>query len=448
MPSRFPRSLVAAAVRALALAGVASLVGAAQGGEPGVGVIVAQLGPTSPGFKMGVNRNENGTPEATAIGAVPIEKKPGAAKGAEWRGHSSHPSSEKEDEAKAAGKKADGDAANDHKTAQAKPAEAEAARSARADAGKPAASGASAMDVLREKLAAKLGAKPSADGKYAMQVSNRGESGENVITSVRPSAAAIAAAHRARRPAAAASAVPSDANLDIAANAGQSLLPTHWDYTGNAGPDAWGKMQPDFNKCATGTRQSPIDIRGGIAVDLEPIKFDYRPSSFSVIDNGHTVQVNVEAGNSITITGRRYELQQFHFHRPSEERVNGRQYDMVVHLVHKDVDGRIAVVAVLLDRGSAQAIVQSVWNNLPLEKGDEVHAGTRIDLSQLLPEDKRYYTYMGSMTTPPCSEGVLWMVMKQPVGVSVDQVSIFSRLYPMNARPIQQADGRLIKESN
>ena len=92
--------------------------------------------------------------------------------------------------------------------------------------------------------------------------------------------------------------------------------------------------------------------------------------------------------------------------------------------------------------------MQSVWNNLPLEKGEEVHAGTRIDLSQLLPEDKRYYTYMGSLTTPPCSEGVLWMVMKQPVPISVEQVSIFARLYPMNARPIQQADGRLIKESN
>jgi carbonic anhydrase len=116
--------------------------------------------------------------------------------------------------------------------------------------------------------------------------------------------------------------------------------------------------------------------------------------------------------------------------------------------VHKDPEGRLAVVAVLLDRGSAQAIVQAVWNNLPLEKGEEVHAGTRIDLSQLLPEDKRYYTYMGSLTTPPCSEGVLWMVMKQPVPISVEQVSIFARLYPMNARPIQQADGRLIKESN
>ncbi len=424
MPSRLPLSLAAVAA-ALVSAGGASLAA-----EAGTGVVVAQLGPTSPGFKMTVNRGETGAPEATAIGAVPIEKK-SAARGAEWRSGASHPSSENDEDGK--GAKKDAKAADEKKPADAKTRGAAAAATA-------AASG-SAMDQLRERLAAKLGARPAADGKFAMQVSNRGESGENVITSVRPGAAA----HRARRPA---SAVASDANLDIAANGGQSLLPTHWDYTGSEGPDAWGRMRPEYDKCATGNRQSPIDIRGGIAVDLEPIKFDYRPSAFSVIDNGHTVQVNVEPGNSITITGRRYELVQFHFHRPSEERIDGRQYDMVAHLVHKALDGRLAVVAVLLDRGSAQAIVQSVWNNLPLEKGDEVRAGTRIDLSQLLPEDKRYYTYMGSLTTPPCSEGVLWMVMKQPVPISPEQVAIFSRLYPMNARPIQQADGRLIKESN
>ena len=438
MSSRFLHSLVAAAALQAACAG------GVLAAEPVSGLVVAQLGPTSPGFKMGVSRSDTGAPEATAIGAMPIEKKATAAKGAEWRSSASHPSAEKEEEDKAKARKSDDKKAAGRKTEAGveddKPADE--TRPAKAGA---AASGASAMDILREKLAAKLGAKPSADGKYAMQVSNRGESGENVITSVRPSAAAVAAARRPRR---AASAVASDANLDIAANAGQSLLPTHWDYEGTAGPDAWGKMRPEFSRCATGLRQSPIDIRGGIAVDLEPIKFDYRPSAFSVIDNGHTVQVNVEPGNSITITGKRYELVQFHFHRPSEERVNGRQYDMVAHLVHKDVDGHIAVVAVLLDRGSAQSIVQAVWNNLPLEKGDEVRAGSRIDLAQLLPDDKRYYTYMGSLTTPPCSEGVLWMVLKQPVPISMDQVAIFSRLYPMNARPIQQADGRLIKESN
>ena len=434
------------------LSPVAALwLGAALAAEPGAGVVVAQLGPTSPGFKMDVRRGETGAPEATPVGATPIEKKQPAARGAEWHASASHPSSEKDAEEKAAGKKPDdkegkaggrtteAKAADEHKVADGRPARSEAAKP-----GVAAASG-SAMDQLREKLAAKLGAKPTADNKFAMQVSNRGESGENVITSVRPSAAAVAAARRKR---AAASGVASDANMDIAANAGQSLLPTHWDYDGAQGPDAWGKLRPEYSKCASGQRQSPIDIRGGIAVDLEPIKFDYRPSAFSVIDNGHTVQVNVEPGNAITITGKRYELVQFHFHRPSEERINGRQYDMVAHLVHKDADGRLAVVAVLLDRGSAQAIVQSVWNNLPLEKGDEVRAGSRIDLAQLLPDDKRYYTYMGSLPTPPCREGVLWMVMKQPVPISVEQVAIFSRLYPMNARPIQQADGRLIKESN
>ena len=120
---------------------------------------------------------------------------------------------------------------------------------------------------------------------------------------------------------------------------------------------------------------------------------------------------------------------------------------MVAHLVHKDADGRLAVVAVLLDKGSAQPLVQQVWNNLPLEKGDEVAARAPIDLNQLLPEQRGYFTYMGSLTTPPCSEGVLWMVMKQPVPVSDYQIAVFSRLYPMNARPVQPANGRLIKES-
>ena len=139
--------------------------------------------------------------------------------------------------------------------------------------------------------------------------------------------------------------------------------------------------------------------------------------------------------------------QQFHFHRPSEERIDGRGFDMVAHLVHKDLEGRLAVVAVLLERGSAQPVVQAVWNNLPLEKGEELAARAPLDLNALLPVERRYVTYMGSLTTPPCSEGVLWLVMKQPVPVSAEQIAVFARLYPMNARPIQAASGRMIKES-
>lgn len=222
---------------------------------------------------------------------------------------------------------------------------------------------------------------------------------------------------------------------------------THWSYAGDGAPDRWGQLKPEFRQCAIGTRQSPIDIRETIKVDLEPIQFDYRPSGFSVVDNGHTVQVNVAPGNTIQLTGRRYELLQFHFHRPSEERVMGRQFEMSAHLVHKDAEGRLAVVGVLLDRGAEQPVVQMVWNNLPLEKNEPAPGVGLIDLQQLLPSDRSYYTYMGSLTTPPCSEGVLWLVMRQPVPVSPDQVNIFSRLYPMNARPLQAGSGRLIKES-
>lgn len=221
----------------------------------------------------------------------------------------------------------------------------------------------------------------------------------------------------------------------------------HWDYSGAGGPENWGKLKPEYAQCANGERQSPIDVRDGIKVDLQPIEFDYKPTYFRIIDNGHTVQVNVGEGSSIRIMGRQYDLLQFHFHRPSEERINGRGFDMVAHLVHKDLDGHLAVVAILLERGSDHPLVQTLWNNLPLEKNVGYAPDVSIDLNQLLPEDRRYFAYMGSLTTPPCTEGVLWMVMKQPVSLSAEQIAIFSRLYPMNARPVQSAGDRLIKES-
>jgi len=219
----------------------------------------------------------------------------------------------------------------------------------------------------------------------------------------------------------------------------------HWAYEGEGGPENWSRLDPQNATCASGTRQSPIDIRDGIKVDLEPIRFDYKPSAFRIVDNGHTVQVTVNGG-SLTVTGKTYELVQFHFHKPSEEKVNGQSFDMVVHLVHKADDGKLAVVAVLLERGAENPFVQTLWNSLPLERNSEVQVATAIDLNTLLPAGRNYYTYMGSLTTPPCTEGVLWLVMKQPVAVSAEQIGIFSRLYPRNARPIQPAAGRLVKE--
>lgn len=224
----------------------------------------------------------------------------------------------------------------------------------------------------------------------------------------------------------------------------------HWGYTGDVAPDRWAELSPENKLCAVGTRQSPIDIRDGLPVDLEPIAFDYRSSPFSVLDTGHTVQVNVAPGSGLTVMGRRYELQSFHFHRPSEERINGKQFEMVAHLMHRDAQGRQAIVAVLLDRArddKPQPLIQTVWANLPLEKGEPLAAQVPIDLNQLLPAERGYYTYMGSLTTPPCTEGVLWMVMRQPVALSAQQLGIFARLYPMNARPLQAGSGRIIKES-
>lgn len=300
------------------------------------------------------------------------------------------------------------------------PAKAEAAPKAEVDP----------IEHLRDRLTEKLGAsKAPNSSSHIVQVAARS-----------PAPAPAEAGHRAAAPKAAARA----AGASEKADGGHDL---HWAYKGEVGPQAWGGLRPEFTLCGTGKRQSPIDIRDGIAVDLEPVQFDYRASGFRVIDNGHTVQVNLAPGNFITVSGRRWELVQFHFHRPSEERIDGRQFDMVAHLVHKDGDGKLAVVAVLLERGSAQQIVQTIWNNLPLEKNEEVAASVVIDLNHLLPPDRRYFTYMGSLTTPPCSEGVTWIVMRQPVQLSQQQLDIFGRLYPMNARPVQQASGRLIKQS-
>ncbi len=223
---------------------------------------------------------------------------------------------------------------------------------------------------------------------------------------------------------------------------------THWSYEGANGPANWGKINAEWAQCGIGNRQSPIDIRDGIKVELEPIAFDYKPSSFSVTDNGHTIQVTLGGGNYITIQNRLYELMQFHFHRPSEERINGRGFEMVVHLVHRDTENRMAVIAVLLERGTAQSLIQTVWNHLPLEKNVSATPAIVLDVNELLPQRRDYFTYMGSLTTPPCSEGVLWMVMKEPVQASAAQMALFSRLYPLNARPIQVSSGRMIKESN
>jgi carbonic anhydrase len=236
-----------------------------------------------------------------------------------------------------------------------------------------------------------------------------------------------------------------------AAAAALAAAPKHgtvWSYEGETGPANWSKINSDWVKCGTGNRQSPIDLRDGIKVNLEQISFDYHPSSFSEVNNGHTIQVTVGGGNFITVGNSVYELQEFHFHRPSEEKINGKGTEMVIHLVHRSAEGKVAIVAVLLERGQPHRLMQTIWDNLPLEKFDSVSPSIVIDPTDALPERRDYFTYMGSLTEPPCTEGVLWMVFKQPMQASPAQMALFSRLYPLNARPVQPTAGRMVKESN
>ena len=220
-----------------------------------------------------------------------------------------------------------------------------------------------------------------------------------------------------------------------------------WTYDGASGPENWGRLKPEFATCASGQRQSPIDLRDGIAVDLEPIQFAYRPASFRVADMGRSLQATVYGGG-FTLLGKNYELLRVQFHRPAEFTVAGKSFDMDAQLVHKSEDGKLAIVTVLFDKGSENPAIQMVLNNLPLDKnGEMMPPNQTIDINRLLPDDRRYFTFMGSLTTPPCTEDIQWLVLKQPQQLSPEQLAIFQRLYPPNARPVQPTLGRIIKES-
>jgi carbonic anhydrase len=224
----------------------------------------------------------------------------------------------------------------------------------------------------------------------------------------------------------------------------------HWSYSGNTGPQAWGQLKSEFNTCAIGKRQAPINIEDSYTLQgpAEPLHFSYQPSSGTVVNNGHTVQVNVEGNNTLTVRGSVYHLVQFDFHTPSEEQVNDRSYAMVVHLLHKNAEGELAVVAVLLDPGEVNTLIDQVWTYMPLDVGDAVRLPPGLlNLNELLPKDQRYYQFLGSLTTPPCTEGVLWMVIKQPTQISAAQLRLFQQLYPSNARPVQPVNGRPIRSA-
>jgi carbonic anhydrase len=222
----------------------------------------------------------------------------------------------------------------------------------------------------------------------------------------------------------------------------------HWGYDGDQGPNHWGDLSPEFALCGSGHHQSPIDIRNPQKADLPQLQVDYKPSPLHIIDNGHTIMINYAPGSYIQVGDKRYMLKQFHFHRPSEEQVNDKTYEMSLHLVHADEQGNLAVVAVLLQRGSDNPLVHELWTDLPKEKEHEEQLdNVQINVKALLPLDLGYYTFPGSLTTPPCTENVTWFVLKQPVTVSAAEIQQFEKLYRHNARPTEPLYDRVVLET-
>lgn len=233
----------------------------------------------------------------------------------------------------------------------------------------------------------------------------------------------------------------------------QAQWKTPWSYAGKDGPPHWGDLDPAYAPCKNGREQSPIDIRNTKKSNPLPLRFEYKRGQLKyLINNGKTIRVNYHdapgSGNSLMVGDKRYQLTQFHFHRPSEEYIYGKPFDMVAHLMHEAGDGKVAGVAVLLKAGSRNATVQQIWDHMPKTEGKEEEVpGVAVDPEGLLPRDTAYYTYMGSLTAPPCSEGVTWFVLKTPVDVSPEQIAAFAKLYPHDVRPVQPLNGRIVEES-
>jgi len=214
----------------------------------------------------------------------------------------------------------------------------------------------------------------------------------------------------------------------------------HWGYEGEMGPAKWGDAYP---LCGTGKAQSPIDIRGPFEKGTAAIKLDYKPSPLKILNNGHTVQVNVDPGSKLTTSDGTFQLLQFHFHKSSEELIDGKPSAMVAHFVHKSDDGKLAVVGVLINEGAENPLIKQLWSHAPTKEGPEVAvAGASIDPKGLMPAKLNYYAYDGSLTTPPCTEGVRFYILKEKMTVSKEQLAAFP--FKANARPVQPLNGRKI----
>lgn len=222
----------------------------------------------------------------------------------------------------------------------------------------------------------------------------------------------------------------------------------HWEYEGEHGPVHWADLTKDYAECADGTKQSPIDVKDPIVASLTDVKFDFVSLPGTNIDNGHAIQVKFDAGSSITVDGIKYELKQMHFHTPSEHTFDGKSYAAELHLVHADKDGNLAVVGLLIEEGAANARLDPLFKAMPAkaeaDAATETASAGSYELGLLLPEDRSTIRYEGSLTTPPCSETVQWLVVKAPITMSAEQIKMLEEHHKDNIRPPQELNGRTV----
>ena len=222
---------------------------------------------------------------------------------------------------------------------------------------------------------------------------------------------------------------------------------THWGYTGHDSPESWGSLSEEFRLCSTGKNQSPVNITETVSGRLPAIKVNYKPSAVDVENNGHTIQVNYpEGGNSLSVNGRTYTLKQFHFHVPSENQIKGRTFPMEAHFVHLDENRQPLVLAVLYEPGKTNDRLAPIWNVMPMKEG-KVNLDKAFDAGTLLPKRLKYYRFAGSLTTPPCSEGVSWLLLKTYDYIDQAQAEKFTRaIGSHNNRPVQPLNARVVIE--
>jgi len=221
----------------------------------------------------------------------------------------------------------------------------------------------------------------------------------------------------------------------------------HWSYEGSDGPANWGDLDAANRVCSTGLQQSPIDVRDIIRAQLAPLRVIWDKRADTIVNNGHTIQLNVGETSVLGYGSANYRLLQFHFHHPSEHLIAGKSFPMEVHFVHANAAGSLAVIGVLMAAGRANAAFNKIVSTMPEKEGPAIAADRAINPNGLLPGTRSYYRYSGSLTTPPCSETVDWLLLTDPIQVAEADIAGFAKLFPMNARPVQKANRRFVLRS-